>query len=153
MGPVRQAPDPLGSASHASISGTCSTVWRMRDLPVAPISSTRASSNKLGVREERSGGVEVCGESTCSYHRDIIRDFTVKRRKSSDLPRFKLFEIYVNLTDNGNINGWPLYLSSNNVCFLSDESRTNGPLFALRNFFFKKVTKNVNMLSEERFLS
>lgn len=56
-GPVRRAPDPHGSASHVSISGTCSSVWRTRDLPVTPISSTRAFSNRLDVRGERR---EMC---------------------------------------------------------------------------------------------
>ena len=48
-----RAPGRRGSESHASISGTCCSVWRTRDFPVTPISSTRAFSNRLDVRGER----------------------------------------------------------------------------------------------------
>lgn len=56
MGLVHQSPDRHGSVSHVSISGTCSSVWRTRDLPIAPISSTEAFSNRIDVAEERNGG-------------------------------------------------------------------------------------------------
>ncbi len=77
LGPLRRAPGLRGSASRVSISGTCSSVWRTRDLPVTPISSTRAFSNRLDVKEGRrggGGGDEVCGESNSSHRREIIRD-------------------------------------------------------------------------------
>ncbi|MED6258144.1 transcription initiation factor TFIID subunit 4 [Ataeniobius toweri] len=40
-----------GSGTGSSLTGTCSSAWRMRDLPVTLISSTRAFSNRLDVGE------------------------------------------------------------------------------------------------------
>jgi hypothetical protein len=45
VGPIVEAPDLSASASPGSTSGTCSSVWRMREKPVAHIYSTKASSN------------------------------------------------------------------------------------------------------------
>lgn len=91
---VLQAPDPHDSASRVSISGTCSSVWRMRDLPVAPISSTRAFSNRLDVREERKmrrrGRREGWGTVKCEITSttESIRTFG---SEEEDLAHFKVF--------------------------------------------------------------
>lgn len=103
VGLLHQAPDPHGSASHASISGTCSSVWRMRDLPVAPISSTRAFSNRLDVKEERWGGggggqeTMKCMErpTAPTTEREHKRLLYVKRRRKGDLAHYKVYQIHL----------------------------------------------------------
>lgn len=104
VGLLHQAPDPHGSASRASISGTCSSVWRMRDLPVAPISSTRAFSNRLDVKEERWGGGGGGGQETMkcmerptapTTDREHKRLLYVKRRRKGDLAHYKVYQIHL----------------------------------------------------------
>lgn len=86
VGLVRRAPDPHGSASHVSISGTCSSVWRTRDLPVAPISFTRAFSNRLDVREEEERGEgwkgSVWRDQPLPPQREHKRLLGMKRRRA-----------------------------------------------------------------------
>lgn len=48
---VEQAPDSLcDSASLESTSGTCSSVWRMKEEPVTHTCSIKASSNSTRIK-------------------------------------------------------------------------------------------------------
>lgn len=100
----RRAPGPRGSASHASISETCSSAWRTSDSPAAPISSTRAFSNRLHVGEAEGGSGEWWEQLVPLQSR---WDQTGKTNGNKEEAHFRTFEMYSTC---GSHFGWPLYL-------------------------------------------
>lgn len=152
---VRQAPDPQGSASRVSISGTCSSVWRTRDLPVAPISSTRAFSNRLDVKdneeEERGergwgGGDEVFGETTAPITGRVQETLINEEEEGSDLAHFKVFQLYSNVKYSCSHIGWPLYLSPQIMPIFFQSSRGLQSLYLpCTTCFLRKCKKCINV--------
>lgn len=151
VGLVRRAPDPHASASHVSISGTCSSVWRTRDLPVAPIFSTRAFSNRLDVREERERG-EVRGGKMTSVWRDqrllpqrAWETLRNEEEKSSNLAHFKFFpDVLGNLKYNSSHICWSLYLPLPKTPIFFQRSPGLVPLYlTCRIYFWRRCKKRI----------